>query len=212
MISPRSIIIHTLLLLSCYQILSQQKLEFSGPSNSLNHQDLHLNEEAYQKLSRYDKTNHKPDHQPLAHQLHSFSLDRAIWKNDLEKIFDLDGNLIGVKGVIKGVRDLKSSESKVLSHIGHLKDLYGIKNVSDEIHIMSTELDHNGHTHTRVEQYVDGISVYGGDMILHENEDHEIYLIQGSPVQMDKNLSATPKLSTKSSHHSDGIQMIFRLL
>lgn len=196
MISPRSIIIHTLLLLSCYQILSQQKLEFSGPSNSLNHQDLHLNEEAYQKLSRYDKTNHKPDHQPLAHQLHSFSLDRAIWKNDLEKIFDLDGNLIGVKGVIKGVRDLKSSESKVLSHIGHLKDLYGIKNVSDEIHIMSTELDHNGHTHTRVEQYVDGISVYGGDMILHENEDHEIYLIQGSPVQMDKNLSATPKLST----------------
>ena len=194
MISLRSIVIATLLIFLAFQVSTQQKLEVVEAGTSIKHQDLHLTPEAYQKFQSFDRSSPKSfDQTP---KLHSFSLDRAVWRNNLEKVFDLDGNLIAVKGAIKGVRDLKSSEARIHSHIDHLKDLYNIKRVSDEIHIMSTESDDNGHTHTRVQQYVEGIAVYGGDMILHEDEDHEIYLIQGSPIQIDRDLSMTPKLST----------------
>ena len=115
MISIRSIVIATLLIFLAFQVSSQQKLEVVEAGKSIKHQDLHLTPEAYQKFQNFDRSSPKSFDQ--APKLHSFSLDRAVWKNNLEKVLDLDGNLIAVKGAIKGVRDLKSSEGRIYSHI-----------------------------------------------------------------------------------------------
>ena len=195
MIMTRSIVFIFFLLNISISIDAQQKIEITDSSTYVKDATLKLTDVAYDRFRKVHETHRKTTiQQPQNHQ-HSFSLDKALWENDLKKIYDLHGNLIAVEGVIAGINNVKSNHARITSHIDQLKSTFHIKSTADEINIIDSEHDGAGHTHTRLQQYVAGIAVYEGDMIIHENEDQEIYLIQGSPIMVDRSISMQPKLS-----------------
>ena len=183
-----------------FQSYSQQKIEITAPAKSMDKIDLRLNQQAYEKFRKYEQSSTKNRPSQIVAKQHSFDLNQALWQHNLEKVMDNQGNVIAVKGSINGIKELKSPKSRINSYVSHLKGIYNIKNAADELGIMSTTTDHNGYSHTRLQQYFEGIAIYGGDMIVHENADQDIYLIQGSPQEFDRDLDTEPKFSDAEIH------------
>ena len=197
MILRRIFTLIPILMIVLAQAYSQQKIERTAPAKSMAEIDFSLNQEAYDKFSQYEQSSYVKNAIPqtLAKQQHSFDLNQAVWQHNLEKVLDHNGNVIAVKGNIDGIKELKSQKSRINSYVNQLKGIYNIKNASEELSILSATTDHKGHSHTRLQQHFDGVPIYGGDMIVHEDADHDIYLIQGSPVQVNHDIDTEPKLS-----------------
>jgi len=200
MILKRIFTLTLIVIMVAIQCYGQQKIEMTTPGHSIPEVDLRLKQQVYDKFSKYENSpSTKIPHQAATNQ-HSFDLNQAVWQHGLEKVLDHNGNVIAVRGKIDGVKELKSLKSRINTYVGHLTGIYNIKNATDELSIMASNTDHQGHIHTRLQQNFSGIEIYGGDMIVHENADHDIYLIQGSAIDIDRDLETEPKFSNAEIH------------
>ena len=200
MILKKILFVLPIALLVVVQSYAQQKIELMKPGKPVGKAEVTIKEEAYQKFSRYESATQKSITRPANVKQHSFALQKAMWQNDLDAVYDDQGQLIAIKGIIEGVSQHKSHKSRINSYVGQIKNLFQIEDPDAEIQVMNSESDPKGFTHTRLQQYVDGVAIYGGDMIIHENSEQEIYLIQGTPIMIDREVKTTPDLTVTDVH------------
>jgi len=101
-----------------------------------------------------------------------------LLEEDFEVFYDLDEN---VPTFITGFEseELIFDEEAAELFINGKKDLF---DVSGGFDVVDTETDELNMTHFKTVQTMDGIQVYGGEMIVHTNNDGKVYAVNGKAV------------------------------
>ena len=109
-----------------------------------------------------------------------------ISKNSGLKItFDENGMPSMIEGiptnVKKGSRSARMSAlaSAAYNYLEAVKPFLKLENPEAELDILKSETDEIQTTHLRMQQTYKGISVYGGEMILHKKEHQDVSLLNG---------------------------------
>ncbi len=100
--------------------------------------------------------------------LPQISLNR---QEDLEIYRDPKTNQpIWIKGVPETLdRSKTGTEDKIFAYLDAIRNLINIDQPANEFSITNTQTDAQGHLHVRLHQSLEGIKVYGSEIILHHN-------------------------------------------
>ncbi len=97
-----------------------------------------------------------------------------------------------VKGIIPSSSRAISTEDRITEYLTAIQSQIQIENPGTEFEIKKINTDPQGIKHLRLQQYYQGIKVYGGEMILHE-KDADIFMMNGRyfPTPTLESLSPT---------------------
>ena len=112
-----------------------------------------------------------------------------------------------INGQTLSLRGL-TNEEKASHFLKEYGDLFGIKNVSEELKIESVYVDQYGATHLNYQQIYKGLPVYAGILRVHLNADNNLTAANGVFVP-DITLSTTPIISAETAAES-AIQIALR--
>ncbi len=77
---------------------------------------------------------------------------------------------IWIKGVPKNLdRSKTGTEEKIFAYLNAIRELINIDQPENEFSITNTQTDAQGHLHVRLQQSLEGIKIYGSEIILHSN-------------------------------------------
>ena len=95
---------------------------------------------------------------------------------------------IWIKGIPTNMdRSKVTPEEKAFAYLEAVQELINIKNSKDEFSISNIQTDEQGHLHIRLQQSLEGLKIYGAEVMLHSN-DTNIHLFNGryfSTPQLD---------------------------
>ncbi|GAB3273918.1 hypothetical protein GCM10027347_46640 [Larkinella harenae] len=95
----------------------------------------------------------------------------------------------------KGAR--VSARVSAFSFMGQIKDLLKIEKPEEQFEITSTETDPLGQTHIRMKQVLQGIPVYGSELIAHLT--HGTVTVLNGQYRLGKSTSTAPRLSLQQA-------------
>ncbi len=99
-------------------------------------------------------------------------------------------NVVGKLGKVSGA----TAEERALNALDKVKDNFGFAKAKGNFKVKKSHKDENGTTHTRLDQTIDGVKVFGSEVIVHE-ANGDVEGVTGS----FKNLAATAKSASLSS-------------
>lgn len=170
---------------------TQQKIEISKPASStVDHQKGYLNNNAQLLIQENARAVPSTEYKTLG------EFNGAVVKYNLRPFYDQKtGRVIAVQGVIPELKKLKSHAERCTAYLEKLKSVFHLKDVTEEIQPLATQMDDKGRLHTKLDQHFKGIKVHGGELVIHEDELGNIYMVQGRTEIINDNLSVTPKLT-----------------
>lgn len=126
----------------------------------------------------------------------SFQKPAAI--KNLDYIIDQTTDLpIWVKGIIPSSSRALSTEDRITEYLSAIQSQIQIENPGAEFEIKKTNVDQQGIKHLRLQQYFQGIKVYGGEMMLHE-KDMDIFLMNGRYYPTPTLAALSPVISSEA--------------
>lgn len=138
--------------------------------------------------SIFDQTNSNYN-QPLHFQ-------RPIKESQLKLTNDNTSGLpIMIQGVLESPNRSASTETKCFEYLSAVQSVLQIENPEEEFQIRKQTTDSRGIKHIRMDQYFNGLKIYGGEVLLHEKAD-EIFLFNGRnyPTPVLENLTPSVNL------------------
>ena len=185
-----------ILMLLGSKVSAQQKIEINGAGVNHQHDGLEITDRAFDNFSRYHADQDRVTQgDKLLTQTTPIELHRALWQHKLKEVYDHNGKLIAIEGVIKDVKKNNSHRSRALAYMDQLKGIYHIDDINEELTIIDTEVSESGYRHTRLLQQHAGFPLYGGDLIIHEDDQKDVYLLQGQPINYDRKIDVHPRYS-----------------
>lgn len=85
----------------------------------------------------------------------------------------------------------------IFSHLNENRELFKIEDPNKEFQIESTTIDNENNKHIRLQQIYHNIPIWGKELILHFDNDNELYLINGKNVPTIKNFDHNSFILTK---------------
>ncbi len=112
-----------------------------------------------------------------------YSNPMTLFRSTTEKGLQLskdkkNGLPVMISGTLDASDDITNTEAKCYDYLQVVKSMIQIENPDDEFIIKKQTTDQKGITHIRMDQYFEGIKVYGGEIVLHE-KDESIFLFNG---------------------------------
>ncbi len=134
------------------------------------------------------------DHQHIDYS-QPIRFQRPIKGSSLKITSDQSSGLpIMIQGRIESSNRNADSETKCSEYLEAVKTALQIENPEDEFQLREESTDSRGIKHSRMDQYHNGIKVYGGEIILHE-KDQEIFLFNGRSYPTPTLENLTPSIS-----------------
>ncbi|MFN8352802.1 MAG: M4 family metallopeptidase [Spirosomataceae bacterium] len=119
--------------------------------------------------------------------------------SDLRVVRDSTQQAVFIEGRLrpnaKNAQARKSADAAYFEYVDGLKDVLHLKQPTEELKIVSSQTDDLAHRHTRMQQTFKGLSVYGGEAILHSDPSGEVSLLNGHLFPTPEIQDVTPKLS-----------------
>lgn len=84
---------------------------------------------------------------------------------------DNNGMPAFLKGTPESIIGANSRHELISDYLSEIASLYRIKNVKEEVHVISEETDDIGMQHFYCKEFFNGIEVYGGEFIIHLQND-----------------------------------------
>ncbi|TCP57637.1 thermolysin [Tumebacillus sp. BK434] len=97
----------------------------------------------------------------------AFAMSSAGAANDKQVLKDEKGqvhNVVGKLGKVEGT----TPEARALNALDKAKDVYGFDKAQGNFKAKKSHKDESGTTHTKLDQVIGGIPVFGAEMIVHE--------------------------------------------
>lgn len=196
------ILIFFLALSFSLQLSAQSKLKIQEPKSApVDRSKIKLNAEAIQQLTTANQASRQLQYFQLSPQRSSHTLQL---NSSAEKIIyhPKTGLPIFIKGDIqpKSVVQTRSNqvETQVYAFLQDFKQLLQVRQPEASFVVTRQHTDAKGMTHTRMQQYFEGIPVYGTEVIAH-SQDGKIKLFNGhyyaTPGQLSKRAQQTPEVA-----------------
>jgi bacillolysin len=125
-------------------------------------------------------------------------LHRSSKETKLRFLKDKNNDLpIMISGTLESSNHSADTETKCFEYLHAVKSVMEINSPIDEFVIKKQDTDQDGTKHIRMDQYFNGLKVYGGEVVLHEKSE-EIFLFNGRyyPTPQIENLSPAVSLAT----------------
>jgi Zn-dependent metalloprotease len=90
-----------------------------------------------------------------------------------------------------------TAEASAYQFFEEYQELFKMSNPAEELAVKNVQTDRLGMTHVRMRQSINGIPVFGREVIVHINNNHEIYAINGEFFPGVKVESTTPAISSE---------------
>jgi bacillolysin len=140
---------------------------------------------------------------PFANGLENFKPLAAkkptITNNALQVMRDADGEIIMIKGLADENTDAnRNTERRVQDYLTAINAELRLNNAANEFRITQNETDEFGIEHVRLQQKLNNVDIYGGEIILHgKNKQFDVMNGRFYPTPTIKNL--TPTISERSA-------------
>ncbi|MDX1941852.1 MAG: PepSY domain-containing protein, partial [Saprospiraceae bacterium] len=122
-------------------------------------------------------------------------LQRRSFQGSLLTIKDQSTGLpIYIKGVISSIASEKPLPEQAIAYLESAQELMQIKNPLEEFEIIGLESDQLGQVHLRAQQRYRGIEVYGGEVMLHA-QNNQIQMLNGRYYPTPDLNNVTPQIS-----------------
>ncbi len=92
------------------------------------------------------------------------------------------------------VQGRNTVEARAVLVMENLSKIYGVKNAADEFRGKSEDTDSLGYQHIRLDQTFRGLSVFGGGVTVHFNQELKAYQVSGTYIP-DIEISLVPKIN-----------------
>jgi bacillolysin len=126
-------------------------------------------------------------------------------KSGLKIIIDENGMPSMIEGIPSNLKKVSSRNGRMnataaaaYNYLEAVKPYLKLANPDDELNIIKTETDEIETTHLRMQQTYKGVTVYGGEMILHQKTDEDVSLLNGHFYPTPSLDDVKPSLSTEN--------------
>ena len=100
-------------------------------------------------------------------------------KTPLQLVFSSKTNIPRFATFRVKTQSPQSPETSAIEFFEEYKELFKISKASEELSLKNIHVDNLGMTHVKMRQMVQGIPVFGSEMIVHINKNNEIYAVNG---------------------------------
>ena len=100
-------------------------------------------------------------------------------KTPLQLVFSSKTNIPRFATFRVKTQSPQSPETSAIEFFEKYKELFKISKASEELSLKNIHVDNLGMTHVKMRQMVQGIPVFGSEMIVHINKNNEIYAVNG---------------------------------
>ncbi|PHN04219.1 M4 family metallopeptidase [Flavilitoribacter nigricans] len=111
---------------------------------------------------------------------------------------DRSGTPAAIYGETSEARAVRDTEQKIFVQLKALREYLRIENPGQEFRIVSRQEGKNGYVHYKLQQYLEDVPVYGGELTIHLR-DNEIELLNGSSYPTPKISRVAPAYSVEKA-------------
>ena len=111
-----------------------------------------------------------------------------------------DGMPVAWQGTIKNAANLRNIglEQKVTLHLKALTPFAGNKDLDQQFQISKVTQDDKGYQHIRLQQFVEGVVVYGGELTMHTNGE-DIDFVAGRAWPVADGITSKPAITSEQA-------------
>jgi Zn-dependent metalloprotease len=99
---------------------------------------------------------------------------------------------------LSGEKQSYTIENQCLEYLKELKSILKIQKPEDEFRLLNSETDELAQTHSKFQQYFNGIKVYGGEIVVHSHK-NQIELLNGRYFPSPQLSNLSPTLDNKKA-------------
>ncbi len=99
--------------------------------------------------------------------------ERPTVENPLQIMRDADGDIVMIKGSLdKNTNNARNAVQRVQDYLSAMSEVLDLRDVAKEFRIQNIETDELGIEHIRLQQVLNGVAIYGAEIILHGKNNH----------------------------------------